>query len=319
MRSAILSSMTVYLMLWLLPEPISKGAAAILTASLIAWLGVDTVWSLIRGWGALTTDVRGATSFSELHAAGERYGEVMGGNAARVFVMLATAAIGNTAGLARKIPTLPGHAQAARVAVTQGGFRLSAVAQVEAVAISSEGVLTLALAPGAVAMVASSAGGQGGSPRGDASGPTRPSQPAHPDASPSGYRPRLSPDDDTATIRSLMRENESADLLAKAGFKVEQRPQVSGTTRQPDFRIEGRVFDNYAPSTANPRNIWTVINDTKVNPVSKSMQADRIVLNLRDSGVDLSTLKRQFTEWPMPNLREVLVITREGGIVRFWP
>ncbi|GEN07420.1 hypothetical protein SAMN05443572_101561 [Myxococcus fulvus] len=321
-RSAILSSMAVYLTLWLLPEPVSKGAAAILTASLIAWLGVDTVWSLIRGWGALTTAAQEATSFSELHAAGERYGEVMGGNAARVFVMLATAAIGSTAGLAVKAPTLPGYAQASRAAVTQGGFRLSAVAQVEAVAISSEGVLTLALAPGAVAMVASSTGGHGGdhgSPRGDASGPTLPSQPAHPDASPSGYRPKLSPDDDTATVRSLMRENESADLLARAGFKVEQRPQVSGTTRQPDFRIEGRVFDNYAPSTSNPRNIWAVINDTKVNPVSKSMQADRIVLNLRDSSVDLPTLKRQFTDWPMPNLREVLVITREGGIVRFWP
>ncbi|AGC41588.1 Annexin repeat-containing protein [Myxococcus stipitatus DSM 14675] len=117
----------------------------------------------------------------------------------------------------------------------------------------------------------------------------------------------------------MTRENESADLLAKAGFKVEQRPRVPGTTREPDFRIEGRIFDNYAPSTSSPRNIWAVINDTKVNPVGKHLQADRIVLNLRDSGVDLVALKRQFSAWPMPNLREVIVITREGSIVPFWP
>ena len=91
------------------------------------------------------------------------------------------------------------------------------------------------------------------------------------------------------------------------------------TNPQPDFRIEGRIFDNYAPKTSNPRNIWTVINDTKVNPAAKSMQADRIVLNLRDSGVDLSALLRQFRDWPMPNLREVLVVTREGTIISLWP
>jgi len=91
------------------------------------------------------------------------------------------------------------------------------------------------------------------------------------------------------------------------------------TNPQPDFRIEGRIFDNYAPKTSNPRNIWTVINDTKVNPPAKSMQADRIVLNLRDSGVDLSALLRQFRDWPMPNLREVLVVTREGTIISLWP
>lgn len=322
-QAAIVTSMAVYLTLWLLPEPVSKGVAAVLTASLIAWLGIDTVWGLISGWVRLTDEVKYATTFDEVTAAGERYGEVMGANAARMFVMLATAAMGSTAGLAMKAPTLPGYAQAAQVAARQGGFQLSSVAQVGAVAIS-EGVLTLALAPGALAMSASQQSGGGGlsnsgTPRGEAEARTHPSEAPDPSATPSGYRPRISPDDDKATLRSLMRENESADLLARAGFKVEQRPQVAGTPRKPDFRIEGRVFDNYAPSTSNPRNIWAVVNDTKVNPTGKSMQADRIVLNLRDSGVDLAALKRQFTEWPMPNLKEVLVISREGGIVLFWP
>jgi hypothetical protein len=153
-RAAIITSMGVYLTLWLLPEPVSKGLAATLTAALIAYLGVNTVWGLIHGWIQLSDAVKVATTFDAVRAAGERYGEVLGANAARAFVMLATAAIGSTAGLAAKLPTLPGAAQAAQVAAAQGGFRLAAVAQVEAVAVSSEGAFTIALAPGAVAMSA---------------------------------------------------------------------------------------------------------------------------------------------------------------------
>jgi len=145
----------VYFGLWLLPEPVSKGVAAVLTVGLIGYLGWDTVWSLIQGFRALAAQVKVATSFDELREAGEQYGKVMGKNAARVFIMLATAALGSTAQtLAARIPTLPGSAQAALVGANQGGFRLAAVGQVEAVAISSEGVVTIALDPGAVAMTA---------------------------------------------------------------------------------------------------------------------------------------------------------------------
>ncbi|WP_375744466.1 AHH domain-containing protein [Corallococcus interemptor] len=145
----------VYFGLWLLPEPVSKGVAAVLTVGLIAYLGWDTVWSLIQGFSALAAQARVAASFDELRDAGEQYGKVMGKNAARVFIMLATAALGSTAQtLASKIPTLPGSAQAALVGANQGGFQLAAVGQVEAVAVSSGGVVTIALAPEAVAMTA---------------------------------------------------------------------------------------------------------------------------------------------------------------------
>ncbi|HSP78556.1 MAG TPA: hypothetical protein VLQ93_08515, partial [Myxococcaceae bacterium] len=89
-RATIVSAMAMYMMLWVLPEPVSKGLAATLTAGLIAYLGVDTVWSLIRGWMNLVEAVGHATTFDELREAGERFGRVMGQNAARAFVMLAT-------------------------------------------------------------------------------------------------------------------------------------------------------------------------------------------------------------------------------------
>jgi hypothetical protein len=152
-RASIVSAMTMYLMLWVLPEPVSKGIAATLTAALIAYLGVDTVWGLLGGWAQLVEEANRATTFDELREAGERYGAVLGKNAARAFVMLTTAAIGNTVGLAAKAPGLPGFGQAVAVAETQAGVRILAVSQVRSVAMSAEG-FTFTLAPGAVAMVA---------------------------------------------------------------------------------------------------------------------------------------------------------------------
>nr|WP_167497765.1 AHH domain-containing protein [Corallococcus exercitus] len=150
--SMIVTTSALYLGLWLLPEPVSKGIAATMTAVLIAYLGVDTVWSLIEGWMRLSEAVAEATTFDALRDAGEQYGKVMGENAARAFVMLATAALGSTAEtLAAKVPTLPGSAQASLVGVAQGGFQLGAVARVQSVAVSTTGDILITLAPGAVA------------------------------------------------------------------------------------------------------------------------------------------------------------------------
>ncbi|GMU10910.1 hypothetical protein ASNO1_71640 [Corallococcus caeni] len=153
--TTIVATGTMYLALWLMPEPVSKGIAATMTVVLIAYLGIDTVWNLIQGWIELSEQARMARTFDELRDAGEEYGEVMGKNAARAFVMLALAAVGSTAEtFAAKVATLPGSGQAALVAAEMGGFRLGAAAQVESAAVSSEGVVTLVLAPNAVAMSA---------------------------------------------------------------------------------------------------------------------------------------------------------------------
>jgi hypothetical protein len=98
-------------------------------------------------------------TFSALRAAGERYSKLMGRNAAQAFAMLALAAIGNTApGLAAKVPSLPGAMQAAVQAETQVGIRLAAVGEVETISVSA-GTVTIALAPGAVAVAAGGTSG----------------------------------------------------------------------------------------------------------------------------------------------------------------
>ncbi|RKG74145.1 hypothetical protein D7W79_23660 [Corallococcus exercitus] len=156
MGTLLAATGAVYFSLWLVPEPLlTKGVAATLTVALIAYLGWDTVWSLIQGWRVLAAEVKDAETFDEVRDAGEKYGQVMGKQAARAFVMLAMAALGSTAQtFATRIATLPGSAQAALVGAEQGGFRLVAAAEVSAVAVSASGEVTIALAPNAVAMSA---------------------------------------------------------------------------------------------------------------------------------------------------------------------
>nr|WP_323379105.1 hypothetical protein [Pyxidicoccus xibeiensis] len=161
--AAALWTMTLYAILWTVPEPFSKGVAATLTASLIVYVGLDTFTGLVQGFRRLWEESERASSFGELRDAGERYGKVMGRNAARAFAMLAMAALGSTpTAFAAKLPKLPGAAQATVRAEAQAGIVYGAVGQVASVALTAEGV-TLGLAPGAVAMAARGKGGAGAS------------------------------------------------------------------------------------------------------------------------------------------------------------
>jgi hypothetical protein len=163
--ATVVGGLTMYAILLALPEPVSKGIAALMTLGAMAYLGWDTVWRLIDGWLVLMKEVDQATTFDGLYASGEKFGEVMGEKAARAFVMLGTVAMGSTAtGMAATLPKLPGAGQAAVVAEAQLNIRWTApaLAQVESVAITTEGV-TVALAPNAVAMAArDSSGGKAG-------------------------------------------------------------------------------------------------------------------------------------------------------------
>ncbi|SEU21706.1 hypothetical protein [Stigmatella erecta] len=162
--ATVVGGLTLYAVLLALPEPVTKGVAALLTLGAMAYLGWDTVWRLIDGWLVLMKEVDRATTFDGIYVSGEKFGGVMGAKAARAFVMLATVAMGNTvAGMAAALPQLPGAGQAAVVAETQLSIRFAApaLAQVESVALSAEGV-TIALAPPAVAMTARDTGGAGG-------------------------------------------------------------------------------------------------------------------------------------------------------------
>ena len=128
----------------------------------------------------------------------------------------------------------------------------------------------------------------------------------------SGSKTKIPDRADSETKRSLIRENESAEILAQSGHKVEQNPLVDGP-KNPDYKIDGDIYDNYAPSTSNVRNMW--------NEVSKKVakgQTSNVVINLADSTADISTLKNQFENYPIDGLKNVIVITPSGTIVRLF-
>lgn len=117
----------------------------------------------------------------------------------------------------------------------------------------------------------------------------------------------------------IIRQNESADLLAKEGYDIEMLPEVKGgngygkkTTSNPDFLIDGEAFDCYSPDGSNIRNIWSTVEE-KTN-----RQAERIILNLDDFKGSVSELHDQFRLWDITDLKELFII-KDGTIERWIP
>ncbi|WP_309896224.1 hypothetical protein [Archangium sp.] len=155
MLAMISIGITVYMALLLapVPEPITKGAALVFSAALWGYLGWE-FFNLIKAYAELYEDAPRASTFAELREIGERFGRVIGPNSVRILVVVATAAIGETAALASKAPKLPGFAQASeRVAANTGLGLLETATGAERLIVSvPEGTIRVVLAPHAVAM-----------------------------------------------------------------------------------------------------------------------------------------------------------------------
>jgi hypothetical protein len=135
------------------PEPVFTKAAAIVSAALLSYLGVETFLELVDASRELAWATDRATTWEELERASKRFANRVGPEVARVFVLAVTVVVslgmtGGSAWLASRLAMLP-----------QLHLTLSEIGQVSAVAVSAEGTITITLAPTAVAMT-----GQG--PRG---------------------------------------------------------------------------------------------------------------------------------------------------------
>lgn len=110
-------------------------------------------------------------------------------------------------------------------------------------------------------------------PRGRASEVTRPRFAPDPGRRPSGSPTKI--EGKETKRRSLEKENESARILARAGYDVEQNPPPKANGKEPDYKIQDEHWDCYAPTGNSPRTIYSQLYD-KV----REGQADRVVLNL---------------------------------------
>lgn len=136
-----------------------------------------------------------------------------------------------------------------------------------------------------------------------------------PPDNPHGPRAKPHPNDkDPENARALQRQNESADTLAKNGHDVEQLPESNSGSqpgqKHPDFNVDGEPYDNYSPTSGNPRNIASNIQN-KVD----SGQADRIVLNLDDCPATTDSVVQQLQEHPIDGLQD-LKIVRNGEVTQ---
>lgn len=119
--------------------------------------------------------------------------------------------------------------------------------------------------------------------------------------------------------RSLQRENESADILVENGYNVEQNSLTRADDnirkgKQPDYRINGKIFDNYAPN--HNADVEQIRNE--ISRKVKRGQTYRVVLNLEDSEVPIENVEIMFKiRKPVLNLQQLIII-KNGQILELF-
>ncbi|WP_263436595.1 restriction endonuclease fold toxin 5 domain-containing protein [Stigmatella hybrida] len=161
--AAAVTGMVSWVVLAAAPEPVFTKTAAVVAAVMMAYLGVDAFLEVVKASMELKRATDTAATVEDLERAGQRFGQTLGTQGARIFILAVTVAVSHGTGgasswLAARMPLLPRFTEAAALVASQAGLRLSAVGQVTAVAVV-EGQLALTLAPTAVAMAATGSGG----------------------------------------------------------------------------------------------------------------------------------------------------------------
>jgi len=137
----------------------------------------------------------------------------------------------------------------------------------------------------------------------------QPSRPKDPNARAAGRAATIRPEMDDTNQQALWLQNEAADVLAQAGYDVYHRGEAPG----PDYLIEGHSFECLAPGTADANGVWDQMKEKVLEGTP------RLVLSLGRARVDVGVLKSLLENYPIRNLKEVLIITPEGGIAQLWP
>jgi hypothetical protein len=140
------------------PEPVFTKAAAIISALLLIYLGVEAFLEVVDASRELKWATDRATAWAELEHASQRFANRVGPEVARVLVLAVTVVVsqgmtGGAAWLSSRLSMLPGLPEAAAVGASRVGINLANVGEVEAVAVVG-GTVVISLPATAVAMVA---------------------------------------------------------------------------------------------------------------------------------------------------------------------
>ena len=192
-----------------------------------------------------------------------------------------------------------------------------ALVLVPEVAVPIVGAAGVIVIGGSIAVVESSDGSdtpdRPRDPAGDvtaAAGHTAAALPPDPNRKPRGTRTRARQKKEDLGVR---RENEAADTLARRGYDVEQNPgRLPGTSKNPDYRIQGEYWDCYSPRTSNLRTIRNEIRSKVKDGIP------RVVLDLDDYPGTLDAIKSKLLSDPVGGLKEILIV-KDGAVLPFFP
>jgi len=113
-------------------------------------------------------------------------------------------------------------------------------------------------------------------------------------------------------VRSLNRQNESAEILSNRGFDVTHLPNTGRKGGNPDLDINGRAADVYSPKSKNPN----TIRDNMIHKVEH--QAPDIVLNITDSPLSVEDMLRFLDQKPVSGLQNLYLIDGENVLLRMF-
>jgi len=144
---------------------------------------------------------------------------------------------------------------------------------------------------------------------------TQPSGPKDLKAKPRGPVPEVPKNESPENKAAYQRQVESAETSSKEGYDTEHIPpsKIKGE-KTADYKIEGQEFDNYAPSSSRPDNIWKNVK-SKVD----GGQTRRVVINLDDTpSVTAEQLRALSISKPIEGLEEIITV-KNGEIVHLFP
>ncbi len=145
--SMVVWTVAFYCMLWLVPEPTTKLVAASLTALLMGYLGLKTLYDLMDGWALMADAAYHATTFEEVRVAGARFAQVLGENAARAMILAVASLTGHTLGqVAARVKSLPSFNLAEAQWRAQGGATALAPELAAETGLARESALARAVA-----------------------------------------------------------------------------------------------------------------------------------------------------------------------------
>jgi hypothetical protein len=132
-----------------------------------------------------------------------------------------------------------------------------------------------------------------------------------PRAVPEG-EPEIAPRASADVQESLDYQERTALALARAGYRVRRLPNT-GHGVNPDFEVEGQIFDCYTPN----RGTTAESAVTRVRKKSK-LQSSRFVINLDRGGLDSGEVRARLLASRPSRVREVLVVENDT-VSRVWP